>query len=181
MVFWPYHGVIQRLTEKSVYRTSVPVRTLGRQFRRSMHLFVVDAGCDNMLNFNIAALTAPQYNTHRFGIYFADTPRHADILILLGPPLSALHDAVAATLAQAPKPFGVLLVGGAPEMAPQQEPVESTSGTPQPGSFRELIDPALVVGFLPGSPGPSDIFAALLAIQRGDDSRAISKSRGALI
>jgi Ni,Fe-hydrogenase III small subunit len=119
-----------------------------------MHIFVVDAGCDNMLNFNIAALGAPQYNTHRFGIYFADTPRHADLLIFLGPPVSALRDAVAATIAQVPEPFGILAVGGEP-------------GTGAADPRWDMLDSGHVVGFLPGTPGPSDILGALLAVQRG--------------
>jgi len=168
MVFWPFYGAIRRLTEKeAVYTTPFPVRALGRQFRRSMHVFVIDSGCDNILNFNVAALSAPQYNTHRFGIFFADTPRHADLLIVLGPPLTSLRAAVSATVAQMPEPFGILLIGGIPEPLPAPHSVQTPARVQQLGPFQELVDPVRVAGFLPGVPGPSDILAALLAIQRG--------------
>ncbi len=151
MVFWPLHGVIRRLTERHGYEPNVKIRPLGRQFRRSMHIFVIDSGCDNMLNFNIAALGAPQFNTHRYGIYFADTPRHADLLLVLGPPVDALVDAVRSTIAQLPEPFGILLLGG-------EKPWD-------------MIEPDRLVGHLPGTPGPKEILAALLAAQRGTAHR----------
>lgn len=152
MVFWPLHGAIRRLTEKERYEPTQRVKPLGRQFRRSLHIFVVDSGCDNMLNFNIAALGAPQFNTHRYGIYFADTPRHADLLLVPGPPVEALLEALNSTIGQLPEPFGILLLGG---------------DTPW-----ETIAPARVVGHLPGIPGPKEILAALLAVQRGESGAA---------
>ncbi|HUX12522.1 MAG TPA: hypothetical protein VMW87_05815 [Spirochaetia bacterium] len=158
MVFWPFHGIAKRLTERRRYERRTEFRTLGPQFRRSLHIFVVDAGCDNSLNFTIAALQAPQYNTHRFGIYFADTPRHADLLVLLGPPLPSLREAVAATVRQLPSPCGVLLVG--------QEKVDLPA-TDTLGSWTGMVDADAVVGQLPGDPAPAEILAALLSIQRG--------------
>lgn len=110
-----------------------------------------------MLNFNIAALGAPQFNTHRYGIYFADTPRHADLLLLLGPPVEPLREAVRATIGQLPRPFGILLLGG-----------DGTGETSDPGPFRDMVEPESVVGRLAGNPGPGEILAALLAIQRGE-------------
>ncbi len=169
MVFWPVHGIARRLTERHSYEKRTKFRALGPQFRRSMHIFVVDAGCDNSLNFTIAALQAPQYNTHRFGIYFADTPRHADLLVLLGPPLPSLRESVAATVRQLPSPCGVLLVG---RETSEVRAADGSRREPQDagdtlGPWTGMVDASIVVGQLPRNPAPAELLAALLSIQRG--------------
>lgn len=83
----------------------------GRPFRRSMHILVVDAGdCGACLN-EVRQLNNPYYNMHRLGFFITPTPRHADLLLVVGPvsdhlrfALKKIHDAM-------PTPKRVIAVG----------------------------------------------------------------------
>jgi len=108
MRVWPLFGITRLLTEPRELTARAATLQLGRVFRRSLHLYPIDAGNSNSLNMEIAALKQAQYNLHRFGIFFTDTPRHADLILLLGEPLQSLREPLERTLEQVPRPFGVL-------------------------------------------------------------------------
>jgi Ni,Fe-hydrogenase III small subunit len=56
----------------------------GAAFRHSIHLIVVDAGdCGACLN-EVKQLNNPYYNMHRLGFFITPTPRHADVLLVVG-------------------------------------------------------------------------------------------------
>jgi len=84
---------------------------LGAPFRRSVHVLVVDAGdCGACLN-EVKQLNNPYYNMHRLGFFITPSPRHADVLLVVGPvtdhmrgALKKIHDAM-------PTPKRVLAVG----------------------------------------------------------------------
>jgi Ni,Fe-hydrogenase III small subunit len=84
---------------------------LGQPFERSLHVLVVDAGdCGACLN-EVRQLNNPYYNMHRLGFFVTPTPRHADILLVVGTvtehmriPLRKIYDAM-------PTPKRVLAVG----------------------------------------------------------------------
>lgn len=57
----------------------------GRAFKRSIHVLVVDAGdCGACLS-EVRQLNSPYYNMHRLGFFITPSPRHADILLAVGP------------------------------------------------------------------------------------------------
>jgi Ni,Fe-hydrogenase III small subunit len=59
-------------------------RCFTPQFRRSAHILVVDAGdCGACLS-EVKQLNSPYYNMHRLGFFFTPTPRHADLLLVVG-------------------------------------------------------------------------------------------------
>jgi Ni,Fe-hydrogenase III small subunit/ferredoxin-like protein FixX len=84
---------------------------LWKPFRRSIHVLVVDAGdCGACLN-EVKQLNNPYYNMHRLGFFITPTPRHADVLLVVGPvtdqmrfALKKIHDAM-------PTPKRVVAVG----------------------------------------------------------------------
>jgi Ni,Fe-hydrogenase III small subunit/ferredoxin-like protein FixX len=84
---------------------------LGQPFQRSIHVLVVDAGdCGACLN-EVKQLNNPYYNMHRLGFFITPTPRHADVLLVVGPvtdhmrvALKKIHDAM-------PTPKRVVAVG----------------------------------------------------------------------
>ena len=84
---------------------------LWKPFRRSIHDLVVDAGdCGACLN-EVKQLNNPYYNMHRLGFFITPTPRHADVLLVVGPvtdqmrfALKKIHDAM-------PTPKRVVAVG----------------------------------------------------------------------
>ena len=84
---------------------------LGPAFRRSIHILVVDAGdCGACLN-EVKQLNNPYYNMHRLGFFITPSPRHADVLLVVGAgtdhmrvPLKKIYDAM-------PAPKRVVAVG----------------------------------------------------------------------
>jgi Ni,Fe-hydrogenase III small subunit len=83
----------------------------GPVFGRSIHILVVDAGdCGACLN-EVKQLNNPYYNMHRLGFFLTPTPRHADVLLVVGAlaehmrlPLRKAYDAM-------PTPKRVVAVG----------------------------------------------------------------------
>lgn len=146
MPWWPIYGLRKMLTERRhpdalVKMVTAPATT--RPFRHSLFVFVMDAGCSNALAFELTALESPQYNIHRFGIYLTDSPRHADILLLLGRPTRMMLVPLQETIAQLPQPFCIVTIDDNPGDA-MLEPYPSLpnhvcalEGIPAP---KELLD-----------------------------------------
>lgn len=83
----------------------------GRAFRRSIHLIVVDAGdCGACLN-EVRQLNSPYYNMHRLGFFLTPSPRHADILLAVGPGTDQMRLALRKTYDAMPTPKRVMAVG----------------------------------------------------------------------
>ena len=91
--------------------TRDPRRTFGKEFNRSAHILVVDAGdCGACLN-EVKQLNNPYYNMHRLGFFFTPTPRHADILVVVGPVTDHMRVALQKTYEAMPHPKKVVGVG----------------------------------------------------------------------
>lgn len=87
------------------------INVLGQQFKRAVNILVVDTGdCGACLN-EVRQLNNPYYNMHRLGFFITPSPRHADVLLVVGPvtdhmrvALKKIHDAM-------PEPKRVIAVG----------------------------------------------------------------------
>jgi len=108
---WVFYGLSNRLTERFEKKTE-KVKGLSRIFNKSLHIFPIDVGNDNGLNFEIEALQSSQYNIHRFGIFFTDSPRHADILLILGKCTEKMVSPLKETIDQLPSPYGIVVIEG---------------------------------------------------------------------
>ncbi|AEA34273.1 NADH ubiquinone dehydrogenase [Hippea maritima] len=106
---WTIYGIIQRITEK-FNKTKEEIKSISPIFKKSLHIFPIDVANDNRLNLEIAALQTPQYNIHRFGIFFCDSPRHADLLLVLGKCSIKMIEPLKETVNQMPQPFGILVI-----------------------------------------------------------------------
>ena len=85
--------------------------TLGRPFQRSIHVLVVDAGdCGACLN-EVRQLNNPYYNMHRLGFFITPTPRHADVLLVVGPVTDHMRVALKKIYDAMPTPKRVVAVG----------------------------------------------------------------------
>lgn len=83
----------------------------GRGFARSLHIRVVDAGgCDACLS-EIKQLNKPYYNMHRLGLFLTPTPRHADVLLVVGPVTHAMRMPLLKAYEAMPTPRRVIAVG----------------------------------------------------------------------
>jgi len=84
---------------------------LGQPFRRSIHVLVVDAGdCGACLN-EVKQLNNPYYNMHRLGFFITPTPRHADVLLVVGPGTDHMRVALKKIYDAMPTPKRVVAVG----------------------------------------------------------------------
>jgi len=91
---------------------SVPVHDgLGQPFSRSIHILVIDAGdCGACLN-EVKQLNNPYYNMHRLGFFITPTPRHADVLLVVGAVTDHMRVALKKTYEAMPTPKLVVAVG----------------------------------------------------------------------
>ncbi|HEY2954217.1 MAG TPA: hydrogenase [Candidatus Eisenbacteria bacterium] len=130
------------------------------RFRRSMKLRHVDCGSCNGCESELQALLNPFYDLQRFGIDFVASPRHADALMVTGPPALHLEEALRLTDEATPRPRLVVAVGDC-----------ACTGGFCAGSFatRRGIEEVLAVDVrIPGCPPrPEAIVRALLKALRG--------------
>lgn len=83
----------------------------GEPFHRSIHICVVDAGdCGACLN-EVKQLNNPYYNMHRLGLFITPTPRHADVLLVVGPVTDHMRFALQKVYDAMPTPKRVIAVG----------------------------------------------------------------------
>ncbi len=78
---------------------------------RSLAIRQVDAGSCNGCELEIVALNNPVYDIERFGIQFAASPRHADMLLVTGPVTRNMELALLKTYRAMPEPRLVVAVG----------------------------------------------------------------------
>ena len=82
-----------------------------RLFGRSLVIREVDAGSCNGCELEIHALNNAVYDVERFGIRFAASPRHADVLLVTGPVTRNMKIALERTYTATPDPKWVVAVG----------------------------------------------------------------------
>jgi Ni,Fe-hydrogenase III small subunit len=86
-------------------------KNLPHPFGHSIHIIVVDAGdCGACLN-EVKQLNNPYYNMHRLGFFITPTPRHADVLLVVGPVTDHMQFALEKTYDAMPTPKRVVAVG----------------------------------------------------------------------
>ena len=84
---------------------------LGQPFQRSIHVLVVDAGdCGACLN-EVRQLNNPYYNMHRLGFFITPTPRHADVMLVVGSVTDHMRAALKRIYDAMPTPKRVVAVG----------------------------------------------------------------------
>ncbi len=106
---WVIYGLSRKVAEK-IKPTDMGIKGFSDVVKKSMHVFVVDASNDNSLNMEMAALESPHYSIHRFGIFFTDSPRHADLLLILGRVSEKMVKPLKETVNQLPEPFGIVAI-----------------------------------------------------------------------
>ncbi len=82
-----------------------------RLYGRSITIREVDAGSCNGCELEIHALNNAVYDCERFGLRFAASPRHCDVLMVTGPVTLNMKVALERTYAATPAPKWVVAVG----------------------------------------------------------------------
>lgn len=90
---------------------SNPGGALDPAFRHSLHVLVVDAGDCGACLHEVEHLDNPYYNMHRLGFFLTPTPRHADVLIVVGPVSDQMRVPLLKTYEAMPGPKRVVAVG----------------------------------------------------------------------
>jgi Ni,Fe-hydrogenase III small subunit len=86
-------------------------REKAAPFRRSLTVREVDTGSCNACEMEMNALTNPVYDSERFGIHIAASPRHADALVVTGPVTVNMEQALKDVYKQTPDPKLVIALG----------------------------------------------------------------------
>jgi Ni,Fe-hydrogenase III small subunit len=84
---------------------------LGGEFARSIHVLVMDAGDCGACLHEVRQLNNPYYNMHRLGFFITPTPRHADVLLVVGCGTDHLRSALEKTYRAMATPKRVVAVG----------------------------------------------------------------------
>lgn len=88
-------------------RPDPPLATLAR----SVHVFLIDVGSCQGCNLEVLGLSNPYYDLNRLGLFFTNSPRHADVLVVVGVPTPAMVEPLRRTFEAMPSPKAVLAVG----------------------------------------------------------------------
>lgn len=78
---------------------------------RALRILTINAGSSNAEEQELAALKNAYYDIDRFGLSFAASPRHADILFVTGPVTRSLEQALRMTYQATPQPCLVVAIG----------------------------------------------------------------------
>lgn len=87
------------------------VKTTQPLFRKSFYLYSVDSGTCGGCNMELKLISAPEYDMTRFGIFFTNTPRHADALIVMGVMTEKMREVIKRAYDAMPEPKLIILLG----------------------------------------------------------------------
>jgi Ni,Fe-hydrogenase III small subunit len=90
---------------------AVEERKKQRIFKRSFHVMMIDVGSCNACNLEVLNLSNPYYDLTRLGIFFTNSPKHADALLVVGALNSAMIEVLKRTYESMPNPKVVLSIG----------------------------------------------------------------------
>ena len=115
-----------------------------RELGRSLHVFMIDVGSCNACNLEVLALANPFYDSQRLGIFFTNSPRHADVLLVVGTPTAEMTDPLRRAYEALPAPKAVVAAGACPISG------GVFAGTPGlPGPIADILPVDI---FIPGCP-----------------------------
>jgi Ni,Fe-hydrogenase III small subunit len=86
-------------------------KEVRERFKRSLTIRFVDAGSCNGCELELVAVNNPVYDSERFGIHFAASPRFADMLLVTGPVSRNMEVALKRTFDAMPAPKLVVALG----------------------------------------------------------------------
>lgn len=82
-----------------------------KPFNRSLYLYPVDSGSCGACNMELQALYTPHYDMNRLGLFFTNTPRHADALIIMGVNSERMEEVLGKAYNAMPEPKLVISLG----------------------------------------------------------------------
>jgi Ni,Fe-hydrogenase III small subunit len=86
----------------------------SKVFSKSFHILMIDVGSCNACNLEVLNLGNPYYDLNRLGIFFTNSPKHADALVVVGALNKSMVDVIRRVYENIPDPKVVLAVGACP-------------------------------------------------------------------
>ncbi len=80
-------------------------------FKRSFYIYPIDSGTCGACNMELQALTTPHYDMNRFGLFFTNTPRHADVLLIMGVHSDRMAEVIDRAYTAMPDPKLIISIG----------------------------------------------------------------------
>jgi len=118
-------------------------------FERSITVRMVDCGSSNDVEIEEGLLGSPQVDCERFGIHFAASPRHSDVLLVTGPVSINMKLALEKSYAAMPKPNAVVAAG---DGACTGGPLSGAPGVYRSGRVDEVVPVDIEIPGNPPSP-----------------------------
>ncbi|AAT43410.1 NADH-quinone oxidoreductase subunit B family protein [Picrophilus oshimae] len=85
--------------------------SIDKKFRKSLNIYSIDSGTCGACNSELFSISIPEYDLTRYHIFFTNTPRHADAIILSGIYNESMKDVIDNALGAMPKPGYLILLG----------------------------------------------------------------------
>ena len=82
-----------------------------RAFKKSFHVMMIDVGSCNACNLEVLNLSNPYYDLTRLGVFFTNSPKHADALIVVGALNRSMVEVLKRTYESMPEPKLVISAG----------------------------------------------------------------------
>jgi Ni,Fe-hydrogenase III small subunit len=80
-------------------------------FKRSFYIYPIDIGTCGGCNLELKMISSPQYDMTRFGIFFTNTPRHADALLIMGIITEGMKEPLLNAYEAMPEPKLIIALG----------------------------------------------------------------------
>ena len=80
-------------------------------FKKSFHILMIDVGSCNACNLEVLNVSNPYYDLNRLGVFFTNSSKHADALIVVGALNKAMVEPLKRTYEGMPEPKLVIAAG----------------------------------------------------------------------
>jgi len=104
-------GRIAALGAQIIQKDADLLEKKQRAFKKSFHVMMIDVGSCNACNLEVLNLSNPYYDLTRLGIFFTNSPKHADALIVVGALNRSMVDVLKRTYESMPEPKLVISAG----------------------------------------------------------------------
>ncbi|MHB1439138.1 MAG: NADH-quinone oxidoreductase subunit B family protein [Cuniculiplasma sp.] len=141
-------GLCSKSYEPSLRTDNYILQRQEPRLRKSFKIFTVDSGSCGACNTELMAIANPLYDVSRLGIFFTNTPKQADAIVIMGIYNEKMEPVIKAAIEAMSKPSVVILLGACP-----------LSGNILGKGIEAMVDSDLIIGGCP--PDPFVIIEAL--------------------